>query len=59
MDWLFEVFLLIPGLMEPQELLIPLLAGAACLGIGVVILRRNLLGILSLFKGAVRMICFS
>lgn len=29
------IFLLVPGLMEPQELFVPLLAGAAAAGVGI------------------------
>lgn len=56
LDWLLGAFLLLPGLMEPRELLIPLLAGAACFGAGTVILWRNsrtLLGIFSLAAGLI------
>lgn len=54
LDWLLSLVLLIPGFMEPKELLAPLLVGAACFGIGTVILWRNLrrlLPILSLPLG--------
>lgn len=54
LDWLFGAFLLIPGSVEPQELLVPLLFGAACFGVGVTVLwrnRRTLLGVLSLAAG--------
>lgn len=56
LNWVFGVFLLMPGLMDPQELLIPLLVGAVGYGAGVVTLwrtRRTLLGILSLGMGVV------
>lgn len=56
LNWLLGLFLLIPGLMEPQTLWVPLLVGAAGFGMGVVILWRNkrtLLGVLSLIKGVV------
>lgn len=55
LDFLLSLVLLLPGLMEPQELFVPLLAGAVCFGAGVVILWRNLrllLAILSLPLGA-------
>ena len=55
-NWMLGVFLLIPGLLDPQTLWIPLLVGAAGFGVGVVTLwrnRRTLLGILSLIKGVV------
>lgn len=56
LDWALGVFLLMSGLMEPQELLLPLLVGAVGFGAGVAILWRNkrvLLGILNLVMGAV------
>lgn len=49
--WALGLFLLLPGLMEPQSLLVPLLTGAAAYGAGIAALwrhRRTLLGILSL-----------
>lgn len=56
LNWVFGVFLLMPALMDPQELLVPLLVGAAGYGAGIVTLWRNkraLLGILSLVMGMV------
>jgi hypothetical protein len=56
LNWVLGVFLLMPGLMEPQKLIIPLVVGAAGFGTGVVILwknKRTLLGILSLIMGVV------
>lgn len=53
--WALGLFLLLPGLVEPQSLLVPLLTGAAAYGAGVAALwrhRRTLLGILSLLQGA-------
>lgn len=53
--WALGLFLLLPGLMEPQSLLVPLLTGAAAYGAGIAALwrhRRTLLGILSLLQGA-------
>ena len=53
--WALGLFLLLPGLVEPQSLLVPLLTGAAAYGAGIAALwrhRRTLLGILSLLQGA-------
>lgn len=53
-DWLLGLILLVPGLMDPKHLLIPLLAGAATLCMGTIILwacRPALLGTLSLLTG--------
>lgn len=55
-DWILALILLIPGLMEPQELLVPLLVGAAGFGGSVVLMwryQRTLLGILNLVMGAI------
>ena len=55
-NWLLGEFLLLPGLMEPRELLIPLAAGAVCFAAGVVTLwrnRRRMLGVLSLITAGV------
>lgn len=54
LNWLIGVFLLVPGLMEPQALMLPLIVGAVCFGSGVVTLwnnQRTLLGILGLVEG--------
>lgn len=51
LNWMLGVVLLMPGLMEPAELIFPLLVGALGFGTGTVSLWRNkrtLLGILSL-----------
>lgn len=56
LNWGLGVFLLMPALLEPQELWGPLLAGAAGFGIGVSVLwrtRRTFLGVLSLVCGGI------
>lgn len=50
LNWLLSLVLLLPGLMEPQELLTPLLVGAICFGIGTVILWRNLRAVLAILS---------
>lgn len=53
-NWLLGLILLVPGLMDPKQLLIPMLVGAAGLGTGTVVLwacRPVLLGTLSLLMG--------
>ena len=50
MNWLLSLVLLLPGLMEPQALLTPLLVGAICFGIGTVILWRNLRAVLAILS---------
>lgn len=55
-DWILGLFLLIPGMLNPQEMIVPLVVGALAFGAGVVVLWRNkrvLLGILSLAQGVV------
>lgn len=55
LNWVLGLFLLLPGLMEPQSLLVPLLAGAAAYGAGITVLWRHarpLLGVLSVLQGA-------
>lgn len=54
LDWALGLFLLIPGLMDPQALSVPLTIGALCFGAGTAILwrnRRTVLGILGLPAG--------
>lgn len=54
LNWVLGVVLLMPGLMEPEELLFPLLIGAVGFGAGTVSLwrsRRLLLGGLNLIAG--------
>lgn len=55
-EWAMGLFLLIPGCMDPKALLVPLLFGVFCFGVGAAALwrtKRTLLGILSLLQGAV------
>lgn len=55
-DWMLAVFALIPALVEPKELLLLLVVGTACLGIGIIGLwktKRKLLGVLSLLLSSV------
>ncbi len=50
LDWLLSLVVLLPGLMDPQELLMPLLVGAVCFGAGTVILWRNLRAVLAILS---------
>lgn len=53
-NWLLGLILLVPGLMDPAQLLLPMLVGAAAFGVGTVVLwacRPTLLGSLSLLTG--------
>ncbi len=55
-EWALGVALLIPGLIAPQQMMMPLLIGAACFASGVVLMWQNqriLLGILSVLQGIV------
>lgn len=59
-EWAMGLFLLIPGCMDPKELLVPLMIGTFCYGIGAVSLWRNkrtLLGVLSLIQGGFLSLC--
>lgn len=52
--WLLSLVLLVPGLMDPRQLLIPLLVGGITLTMGTIVLwacRPALLGTLSLLSG--------
>lgn len=58
-NWVLGLFLLIPGILEPEKLRIPLLAGAIAVGAGMAVLWRNqrkLFGICSLILGTVLMV---
>lgn len=53
-DWIIGILLFSVGLVEPNEMLVPLLFGAFCYGVGVGLMwryHRILLGILSLVQG--------
>lgn len=56
LNWMLGLFLLIPGVLDPQKMIVPLIVGALAYGSGVSILWRNkrrLLGILSLIEGMI------
>lgn len=59
-EWALGLFLLIPGCMDPKELLVSLIIGMFCYGMGAVSLWRNkrtLLGGLSLVQGGLLGFC--